>query len=107
MSTILIGLGLGSAISLLAYLVWVIVSLVRKKPTPPKIPEYPALECCPACGGNWFYEGPHGGASVNVKCANPVCGKKFNWMGPFGFSEINNDDGFYKKKYPPCQIREL
>jgi len=31
---------------------------------------------CPDCGSKKFYEGPHGGAAVNVKCAD--CGHKFN-----------------------------
>jgi len=33
-------------------------------------------KCCPDCGSKKFYEGPHGGAAVNVKCAD--CGHKFN-----------------------------
>lgn len=37
---------------------------------------------CPFCGSRkGFQEGPHGGMSVNVKCAN--CGTKLNLMGPF------------------------
>ena len=28
---------------------------------------------CPGCGNDKFFEGPHGGASVNVKCTQ--CGK--------------------------------
>jgi len=44
---------------------------------------------CPDCGKNDWYEGPHGGLAVNIKCANPECGRKFNWMGPFGMERID------------------
>jgi len=33
---------------------------------------------CPDCKGHDFKEGPHGGLSVNIKCANPKCGSGFN-----------------------------
>lgn len=33
---------------------------------------------CPNCGGDKFLEGPHGGAAVNIKCAN--CGY---WMNVY------------------------
>jgi len=31
---------------------------------------------CPDCGSSAWYEGPHGGISVNVRCAG--CGAEFN-----------------------------
>ena len=37
---------------------------------------------CPFCGSKEFLEGPHGGQSINFKCAR--CGATFNDMGPFG-----------------------
>lgn len=33
---------------------------------------------CPFCHGKIFFEGPHGGASVNWYCANAECGAGFN-----------------------------
>jgi len=36
---------------------------------------------CPDCKGKKFLEGPHGGLSVNIKCAS--CGSKFNIYPPF------------------------
>ena len=33
---------------------------------------------CPDCGGDGWIEGPHGGLSVNITCANPTCGSRFN-----------------------------
>ncbi len=33
---------------------------------------------CPDCGKEGFLEGPHGGASVNIMCANEECKSKFN-----------------------------
>ena len=38
---------------------------------------------CPDCGGKNFLKGPCGGLAVNVKCANPKCGSKFNICWPF------------------------
>ncbi len=38
---------------------------------------------CPDCEGTSFLEGPHGGLSVNVKCANTECGAEFNLCWPF------------------------
>lgn len=45
------------------------------------------LQDCPDCGCDQFYEGPHGGCSVNYKCA--ICGSEFNEMGKLGFHRIN------------------
>jgi hypothetical protein len=36
------------------------------------------LGILPCCGGTEFYEGPHGGMNVNIKCANPACGQEWN-----------------------------
>lgn len=55
----------------------------------------PAGYGCPSCGSLWFYEGPHGGLSINVKCANAECGKKYNFCGPFPMIEIDNADMSY------------
>jgi hypothetical protein len=38
-----------------------------------------ATDHCPDCGsGEGFFKGPRGGISMNIKCANPSCGSKFN-----------------------------
>lgn len=43
---------------------------------------------CIFCSGNEFLEGPHGGMSVNIKCANPECGAQYNVTpGAAGFNE--------------------
>lgn len=36
---------------------------------------------CPFCGSKDFFEGPHGGMSVNIYCQG--CDARFNLMGPF------------------------
>ncbi len=46
------------------------------------------FKACPDCGSTKFYEGPHGGMSVNIKCAG--CGHRFNVMGPFGVERISH-----------------
>ncbi len=33
---------------------------------------------CPDCGTSKFLEGPSGGASVNIMCANKQCRSEFN-----------------------------
>jgi len=53
---------------------------------------------CPACHGMEFFEGPHGGASINVMCAKCRC--TFNWMGPFGLQPIPEVEGVYKTDAP-------
>ena len=47
---------------------WFNVGLSRDPPT----------LICPDCLGDKFYDGPHGGMSVNVYCANEACGARFN-----------------------------
>jgi len=42
---------------------------------------------CPDCCGTEFLEGPHGGLSINFKCAQ--CGSTFNHMGPFGIDRLS------------------
>jgi hypothetical protein len=37
---------------------------------------------CPDCGGEKFLKGPRGCLSINIKCANPACGSKFNICPP-------------------------
>lgn len=49
---------------------------------------------CPNCGIDLFYEGPHGGLSVNVQCAG--CGKFWNFLGPFGFQAIESNVAYFK-----------
>jgi len=34
---------------------------------------------CTYCGGTEWYEGPSGGMSTNIRCANPECRHWFNW----------------------------
>jgi len=43
---------------------------------------------CPDCKQEGFLEGPHGGDAVNIQCANPECGSRFNVVpGVIGFSQ--------------------
>jgi hypothetical protein len=44
-----------------------------------------SIGLCPDCGGVGFLKGPEGGLCVNIMCANPSCGSRFN-TGPL-FSE--------------------
>src|SRR5690349_13378294 len=39
----------------------------------------PSMPKCTYCGGTEFYEGPSGGMSTNVLCANSNCRHWFNW----------------------------
>lgn len=54
--------------------------VLGKEPTPPEDPIAAKIEenTCPDCQQTGFLEGPHGGMSVNIMCANPVCGSEFN-----------------------------
>lgn len=38
---------------------------------------------CPDCNGRSFLEGPSGGGSVNIMCANKDCQARFNISWPF------------------------
>jgi len=40
-------------------------------------------DICPDCNSEGFLEGPHGGMSINIMCANKDCKARFNWTGPF------------------------
>jgi len=40
---------------------------------------------CPDCGHDYYYEGPSGGLSTNIKCCR--CGHRFNTT-PFGAERI-------------------
>ena len=43
---------------------------------------------CPDCNGLGFLKGPEGGLCVNIKCANPDCGSRFN-IGPLSAQRIS------------------
>ena len=43
---------------------------------------------CTYCKGTEFYEGPAGGVSVNVLCAEESCRHWFNYT-PFGMEDLN------------------
>jgi hypothetical protein len=44
---------------------------------------------CPDCSGVGFLEGPCGGGSVNIICANDKCKARFNFCGPFGHQRLS------------------
>ena len=46
-----------------------------------------ATNHCPDCNRIGFFEGPHGGLSVNIRCANPACGARFNITPTIGTAE--------------------
>jgi len=51
---------------------------------------------CPDCGEAEFLEGPTGGISQNIKCANDACGSEFNMAAVGGqllFAERIRQDG--------------
>ena len=45
---------------------------------------------CPDCEHEDLLAGPRGGMSQNFKCGSPVCGSRFNDMGPFGIDRISD-----------------
>jgi DNA-directed RNA polymerase subunit RPC12/RpoP len=45
---------------------------------------------CPFCKSKEFLEGPHGGLSINFKCAK--CGATFNDMWKFGIDLLQKPD---------------
>lgn len=47
---------------------------------------------CPDCGVWDFHEGPSGGMSVNIYCAN--CESWFNEQGPFGLDRLFKEKNF-------------
>lgn len=42
---------------------------------------------CPDCGCEGFYEGPSGGLSTNIECANEECKHRFNVTPMIGIAE--------------------
>lgn len=46
-----------------------------------------ATNVCPDCGHEGFYEGPSGGLSTNIFCANSTCGQGFNVTPIIGTAE--------------------
>jgi hypothetical protein len=56
------------------------IDATKREPQLPPEPK-PELEPwprCTYCGGVDFYEGPSGGMSTNILCANDQCRHKFN-----------------------------
>lgn len=51
------------------------------EPEPKPEPEQQKPLCCTYCDGTDFYEGPSGGMSVNILCANRDCRHWFNFAG--------------------------
>ncbi len=51
------------------------------------------LKRCPDCGSESFYEGPHGGAAVNIKCGG--CGHWFNMGLPLFVQRIHMDENHF------------
>lgn len=47
----------------------------------------PSPMACTYCGGTSFYEGPSGGASTNVLCAEPSCRHWFNVCPEIGYMD--------------------
>ena len=47
---------------------------------------------CPFCKSKDFLEGPHGGLSINFKCANKECGATFNDMWHFGIDLLSQPE---------------
>lgn len=75
-------------------------------------PQKPDSLVCPNCGSNQWYEGPSGGMSTNIKCANPDCGLWFN-STPFGLDFIGIKENVGEEKFirwycPECDdIRDF
>lgn len=44
---------------------------------------------CTYCGGTEFHEGPSGGGSTNILCANPQCRHWFNHNPFFKLEDLN------------------
>lgn len=60
-----------------------------KPAAPPPTPEPGPLKCA-YCQGTEFYEGPSGGAAINILCANPACRHWFNYCPAIGYVEDLN-----------------
>jgi hypothetical protein len=74
------------------------------EPTTEQAAELKTGHCC-FCHGSDFLEGPSGGMSVNVKCANKDCGAKFNLQfGDFSVVDIIGKPGEDKPYIPPVHL---
>jgi hypothetical protein len=51
--------------------------------------EWVKSNVCPDCREEGFYEGPSGGASQNIICANHACQARFN-VTPFGIDRVGD-----------------
>ena len=60
---------------------------------------------CAYCGGTEFYEGPSGGMSTNVLCANPECRHWFNYS-PLGMDDLNRVEPTDEEKAAEAAARE-
>ena len=59
-------------------------------PRPPVAPRNPEKFTCTYCGGDLFNEGPQGGLSTNIMCANERCQHWFDWhLGIFPTDDLN------------------
>lgn len=47
---------------------------------------------CPDCGAKEFFDGPSGGMSQNIKCANTECGSEFCVVPPYFAKRTNRDE---------------
>lgn len=67
---------------------------------------------CPFCGGDEFYEGPHGGRMINWYCANERCFAGFNLTPPvFGLGHLIRESYITTSaqgdRMPEAQLRAL
>lgn len=54
---------------------------------------------CPACGHTLFFDGPHAGLAVNVRCAG--CLTAWWFGGPFGWKQIACDERVFQQRARP------
>lgn len=66
---------------------WILTFLGIKPPKNSPVDFY-RLKCS-YCGGTEFFEGPSGGLSVNILCANKACSHWFNWGPGMFFDDLN------------------
>lgn len=64
---------------------------------------------CPYCKSEYgFYEGPRGGASVNIFCGNPDCNSRFNVGDPaWGFIPMGQFTGECPPEFIAQRRREI
>ena len=60
---------------------------------------------CTYCGGTEFYEGPSGGASTNILCANKECRHWFN-ITPLGIEDLKTVESTVEEKELEKKKRE-